>query len=160
MISKSQSISVRLSEEDYAYLMEIRQNGAVTQSEKVRELIAMARESVGTESFARAFISASDTLAPLRARLHEHHDGRSAVIDASLDFLTDSAALLQSHQQDNQTQSLEAGLISASSDFIRRLLPLLLQGSGGTMMTPLSDISDRDALLCDLQRLTAVLTKE
>ncbi|MEK9711905.1 MAG: hypothetical protein VW258_04990 [Thalassolituus sp.] len=160
MISKSQSISVRLSEEDYAYLMEIRQNGAVTQSEKVRELISMARESVGTESYARAFISASDTLAPVRARLHEQHNQRSAVIDSCLDFLTDSAALLQSHQQNFAPEALEKGLITASSDLIRRLLPLIIQGTGGHMITPADSIPQRSALVSDLQRLIAATTKE
>ena len=158
MISKSQSISVRLSEEDYAYLMEIRQNGAVTQSDKVRELIAIARESSGTGSFTRAFLSATETTAPLRARLHEQSSERSAVIDAVLDFVTDSAALLQSQHSD--APALEASLLANSNEFIRRLLPLLISGTGGAMITPLSDIPQRAGLIDDIQRHAAASAKE
>lgn len=131
MINKSQSISVRLSEEDYNYLMRIEQNGAVTQSDKVRELIAMARESVGTESFARSFITATQSVTPYRARYKDSGDDRSSLIDAVLDFLTESVAYIQAQPPRASASELESKLLPVSTEFIRRILPLMLEGQGG-----------------------------
>lgn len=160
MISKSQSISVRLSEEDYAYLMAIHQNNAITQSDKVRELIAMARESVGTESFARAFMSASEVTSPIRARFHEHPALRSNLLDATLDFLTESAALMQSLHLPEDAARLELGIAAAASDFTRRFLPLVLQASGGMTLNDGEQFIHREDLLADIRRLSATQSEE
>lgn len=81
MLSKSQSISVRLSQEDYSYLMKIDRNGAVTQSEKVRELISLARDAVGTESFVRSYMASVETLLPYKAKYKESNS-RSILIES------------------------------------------------------------------------------
>lgn len=134
MISKSQSISVRLSEEDYAYLMQIRQNGALTQSDKVRELIAMARESMGAESFARSFMASAESIAPYRARYKAPDAERSSVVDAVFDLLTESAAVIQSQDKNTSTSRLERQLFPAVNDFLRHLTPLLLTQRGGDLL--------------------------
>ena len=157
MISKSQSISVRLSEKDYSYLMQIQQNGAVTQSDKVRELIAMAQEAVGTESFTRSFLSSSEAVAPLRARYKSNPDQRSALIDAVLDLLAESAALLQAQPQ---AAVLEQQLLPVSQDFIRRVLPLLLNQQGGALADASAVQSGAQGLRAELAQLLSIQPKE
>ena len=160
MISKSQSISVRLSEDDYAYLMAIRQNGALTQSDKVRELIAMAREAVGTESFARSFITASDSIAPYRARYKSPESGRSVLNDAVFDLLTESAALIQSLDGKSGAADLERQLFPVLTDLLRRLLPVLLTGSGGHVLNADQAELARQQLLNDFSHLNNATRKE
>ena len=160
MISKSQSISVRLSEDDYAYLMAIRQNGALTQSDKVRELIAMAREAVGTESFARSFITASDSMAPFRARYKSPESDRSILNEAVFDLLTESAAIIQSQDSKACAADLERHLFPVVSDLLRRLLPPLLAQSGGTLLN--NDLAEQlqQQLLTDFSHLNCANRKE
>ncbi len=131
MLSKSQSISVRLSTEDYAYLMKIDRNGAITQSEKVRELIALSRDSVGTESFSRAYIASSETLAPFKAKYKDEPESRSILIEATFDLITDSIAAIQSSSQTKEFNAqLESKLAPNIDAFIERLLPVMSdQGS-------------------------------
>lgn len=160
MISKNQSISVRLSQEDYAYLMQIQQNGAVTQSDKVRELIAMAREAVGTESFARSFLSATEAVAPVRARYKNTPDNRSAVIDSVLDLLAESAALVQAQPVEAGAAQLEAQLLPVTLDFIRRLLPMLLSQTGGSLADAENVRAGAGSLRAELEQLLAIQPKE
>lgn len=94
MLNKTQSISARLAPDDYAYLMSIDCNGAVTQSEKIRELIAMARESVGVESFARSYIAAGETMLPIRAR-YAGESHRSLLVEALMEMVAEGAAAIQ-----------------------------------------------------------------
>ena len=101
VLNKSQSISVRLSPEDYAYLMRIEQNGAVTQSEKVRELIRMAREQVGSESFTRAYLSSSEVAAPILAECKSDPESRSDVCEALLAGVAETAACVQATMRDD-----------------------------------------------------------
>lgn len=127
MLNKSQSISVRLSPEDYAYLMRIEQNGAITLSEKVRELIHMAREQVGSESFSRAYLSSSESIAPYRALSKEYPEQRSDIVDALLDLVGEAAAAIQATSKDeNFTQHLETRLLPVAENLVSRLLPGLL----------------------------------
>ena len=128
MLNKSQSISVRLSAEDYDYLMHIEQNGAVTQSEKVRELIRMTREQIGTQSFTRAYLCASDAVAPYRALSKDIPDTRSDIVDGILDFIGEAAAAVQATDKNDQfVPQLEQRLLPVSENLIARLLPSFLQ---------------------------------
>jgi len=127
MLNKTQSISARLSPDDYAYLMSIDRNGAVTQSEKVRELIAMARDSVGMHSFARAYISCSEAVLPIRARCAEE-EPRSLLVEALLELLAEGAAAVQSCTDDeNLAPQLERRALPAIEAFLEKILLLALQ---------------------------------
>lgn len=129
MLNKSQSISARLSAEDYTYLMSIDRNGAVTQSEKVREVIAMARESVGGNSLARSYLSSAEAMLPLKARyLEENH--RSLLIEAVMELLSESAAILQnSFNTEPMAPSLEKDLLPTVEAFLEKMLLLSQQSS-------------------------------
>lgn len=127
MLNKTQSISARLSADDYAYLMSIDRNGAVTQSEKVRELIAMARESVGVESFARAYLAAGETMLPLKAR-YTDENRRSLLVEALLDFVTEGAAAIQVCADEEQIgPALEQKALPAIEAFMEKILLVALQ---------------------------------
>ena len=137
MLNKSQSISVRLSPEDYAYLMRIEQNAAVTQSEKVRELIRMAREQVGTECFSRAYLSASDAVAPYRALSKEFPEQRSDIVDTLLDLISETAAAVQSCDKNQDfVRQLEQRFLPISESLIARLLPSILQPQNAQLANP------------------------
>jgi hypothetical protein len=140
MLNKSQSISVRLSPEDYAYLMRIEQNGAITLSEKVRELIHMAQEQVGPESFSRAYLSSSECVAPYRALSKEHPDQRSDIVDALLDLVSETAAAVQTTNKNERfTADLEKRLMPVSEALITRLLPALLSSRGARLANAVDD---------------------
>ena len=127
MLNKTQSISARLSADDYTYLMSIDRNGAVTQSEKVRELIAMARESVGVESFARAYLAAGETMLPVKARYSDEHE-RSLLVEALLDFVTEGAAAIQVCADEQLIgPALERKAIPAVEAFMEKILLIALQ---------------------------------
>ncbi|WP_346838362.1 hypothetical protein [Microbulbifer sp. SAOS-129_SWC] len=127
MLNKTQSISARLSPGDYAYLMSIDRNGAVTQSEKVRELIAMARDSVGMHSFARAYIASSEAVLPIKARYAEE-EPRSLLVEALLELLAEGAAAVQSCTDDEQmAPQLERKSLPAIEAFMEKILLLALQ---------------------------------
>lgn len=133
MLSKTQSISVRLSADDYAYLMKIDRNGAVTQSEKVRELIALARDTVGTESFTRAYMAATETLLPFKAQYKESPEQQSALIECVFELITDAVASIQSTaQSDDFNQHLEARLIPSLETLVMQLKGLA-HGHGQTL---------------------------
>lgn len=132
MLSKSQSISVRLSQEDYSYLMKIDRNGAMTQSEKVRELISLARDSVGTESFSRTYMSSVETLLPFKAKYKEAGT-RSILIEAAFEFLEDSITAIQrTSQADQFEKSLESELIPGIELLVERL-SLLVSEQGSSI---------------------------
>lgn len=127
MLNKTQSISARLSPDDYAYLMSIDRNGAVTQSEKVRELIAMARESVGMESFTRAYISSAEAILPIRAR-YADESGRSLLVEALLEILAEGAAAVQvCADEENMALALEEKALPAIERFTEKLLLVAMQ---------------------------------
>lgn len=127
MLNKSQSISARLSADDYAYLMSIDRNGAVTQSEKVRELIAMARESVGMQSFARAYIASAETILPIKARCIDEGE-RSLLVEALLEFLAEGAAAVQAcADAEPVAPALERRALPAIEAFVEKTLLLALQ---------------------------------
>ncbi|MGL6161608.1 hypothetical protein [Microbulbifer sp.] len=127
MLNKSQSISARLSAEDYAYLMSIDRNGAVTQSEKVRELIAMARESVGMQSFARAYITSAEAVLPIKARCADEHK-RSLPVEALLELLAESAAGVQACVDEEElTPALERKTLPAIEAFLEKILLVAAQ---------------------------------
>lgn len=127
MLNKSQSISVRLSPEDYAYLTRIEQNGAVTQSEKVRELIRMAREQVGSESFARAYLSASAVIAPILAQCKQAPESRSDLCEALLLGVAETAAAVQATSRDDDFLiQLEQRLLPVSEQLVQQLLTAML----------------------------------
>ncbi|GAA6133862.1 hypothetical protein NBRC116188_06510 [Oceaniserpentilla sp. 4NH20-0058] len=136
MLSKSQSISVRLSQEDHAYLMKIEQNGAITQSEKVRELIKMARDQVGTETFTRAYLSSSETIAPYKAISKEDPNVRSDIVDTILDMVCEVVTSIQSTEKEiNFLAQLEAQLEPVAEDLITRLVPCLLENKSSKIIT-------------------------
>jgi len=122
MLSKTQSISVRLSQEDYSYLMKIDRNGAVTQSEKVRELIALARDAVGTESYTRAYMASAESLLPFKALYKESPEKRSVLIESLFELIIDAVASIQTTAQtsDFNTQ-LESSLIPTLESFVAQL---------------------------------------
>ncbi|MBB3061112.1 hypothetical protein [Microbulbifer rhizosphaerae] len=127
MLNKSQSISARLSAEDYAYLMSIDRNGAVTQSEKVRELIAMARESVGMMSFARAYIASAEAVLPIKARCTDEQK-RSLPVEALLELLAESAAAVQACVDEEElTPALERKALPAIEAFLEKILLVAAQ---------------------------------
>ena len=127
MLNKTQSISARLSPDDYAYLMSIDRNGAVTQSEKVRELIAMARESVGVESFARAYLASAETMLPIKAKCAEE-SSRSLLVEALLELVSESAALIQvCAEQKPFSPALEEKSLPAIETFLEKITLIALQ---------------------------------
>ena len=127
MINKSQSISVRLSQEDYTYLMKINQNGAVTQSEKVRELIHMAREAVGSESFTRSYISSTGAMASYKAKYKYLSKQRSVLLEAMFEFMTEAAAVIQSTPESEEySEVLEASAIPAFEQLLETIVPALV----------------------------------
>ena len=127
MLNKSQSISVRLSQEDYAYLMRIDQNGAMTQSEKVRELIQMARDQVGPQSFTRAYLCATEAVAPYRALNKEYPSQRSEIVDVVLDLVSELAANIQATEKNEEFGiNLEHRILPVIEDLVSKLLPCLL----------------------------------
>ncbi|WP_105102688.1 hypothetical protein [Microbulbifer pacificus] len=127
MLNKSQSISARLSADDYAYLMSIDRNGAVTQSEKVRELIAMARESVGVESFARAYLAAGETMLPVKAR-YADENRRSLLVEALLELVAEGAAAIQvCADEETIGPALEQKTLPAAEAFMEKILLVALQ---------------------------------
>ncbi|MDP5208819.1 hypothetical protein [Microbulbifer sp. 2205BS26-8] len=127
MLNKSQSISARLSADDYAYLMSIDRNGAVTQSEKVREVIAMARESVGVQSLARSYLASAGAILAVKARYIEENQ-RSLLVEAVLELLAESAAMVQSSAaSEPMAPSLEQGLVPVVDTFLEKILLLAQQ---------------------------------
>ncbi|MBB5211860.1 hypothetical protein [Microbulbifer hydrolyticus] len=127
MLNKTQSISARLSPDDYTYLMSIDRNGAVTQSEKVRELIAMARESVGVESFSRAYLAAGETMLPVKAKYIEQQR-RSLIVEALLEIVAEGAAAIQvCGQEESLAPALEQKALPAIEAFMEKILLLALQ---------------------------------
>ncbi|MBN8429447.1 hypothetical protein JF535_01160 [Microbulbifer salipaludis] len=127
MLNKSQSISARLSAQDYTYLMSIDRNGAVTQSEKVRELIAMARESLGSDSFVRTYLAASETMLPIRAKYIEDEQ-RSLLVEALFDLVTEGAAAIQACADDESFAStLEDVSLPAITAFLEKISLVSLQ---------------------------------
>lgn len=127
MLNKTQSISARLSPDDYAYLMSIDRNGAVTQSEKVRELIAMARESVGVESFARAYIASGEVMLPIKARCAEE-DQRSLLVEALMEIVAEGAAAIQvCADEETIAPALEERALPAIESFLEKLLLVAVQ---------------------------------
>ncbi|WP_078082975.1 hypothetical protein [Microbulbifer mangrovi] len=127
MLNKTQSISARLSSEDYTYLMSIDRNGAVTQSEKVRELIAMAREAVGVESFARAYLASAETMLPTRARYVDENQ-RSLLVEALLELVTEGAAAIQAcSDQEALAPALEQKALPAIETFLEKILLVAVQ---------------------------------
>ncbi|QFT53048.1 hypothetical protein [Microbulbifer sp. THAF38] len=129
MLNKTQSISARLSAEDYAYLMSIDRNGAITQSEKVREIIAMARESVGGDSLSRSYLSSAEAMLPLKARYLEENQ-RSLLIEAVMELLTESAAIIQNGASNEpMAPELEKDLLPSVEAFLEKMLLLSQQSS-------------------------------
>ena len=127
MLNKTQSISARLSADDYAYLMSIDRNGAVTQSEKIRELIAMARESVGVESFARAYIASGETMLPVKARYAEENR-RSLLVEALLEMVTEGAGAIQAcADKELIAPELEQKALPVVETFLEKVLLLAVQ---------------------------------
>ena len=127
MLNKTQSISARLSADDYAYLMSIDRNGAVTQSEKIRELIAMARESVGVESFARAYIASGESMLPIKAR-YTDENRRSLLVEALLEIVTEGAAAIQvCADEEAIAPVLEQKALPAVEAFLEKILLLAAQ---------------------------------
>lgn len=158
MLNKSQSISVRLSPEDYAYLMRIEQNGAITLSEKVRELIHMAREQVGSESFSRAYLSSSESIAPYRALCKELPEQRSDIVDAILDLVGETAAAVQATSKDeNFTKNIEARLLPVAEALVARLLPGLLAAPDAVLVNCQEDSSEK--ILQRAERVRHLITK-
>lgn len=147
MLNKSQSISVRLSPEDYAYLMRIEQNGAMTQSEKVRELIHMTRDQVGPESFTRAYLSATETVSSYRALNKENPDKRSEIVDVMLDLVSEMAAAIQATEKNESFGlNLEHRIKPVAEALITRLLPNLLVTTNSQLSVQTNEIERRARL--------------
>ncbi|SDK45677.1 hypothetical protein [Microbulbifer yueqingensis] len=127
MLTKTQSISARLAPDDYAYLMSIDRNGAVTQSEKIRELIAMARESVGVESFARSYIAAGETILPIRAR-YAGENQRSLLVEALMEMVAEGAAAIQACAgAEPMAPALEEKALPIAESFLERIFLITRQ---------------------------------
>lgn len=127
MLNKSQSISTRLSADDYAYLMSIDRNGAVTQSEKVREVIAMARESVGVQSLAHSYLASAGAVLAVKARYIEENQ-RSLLVEAVLELLAESVAIVQNSATcEVMAPPLEKGLLPVVDTFLEKMLLLAQQ---------------------------------
>ncbi|WP_345549615.1 hypothetical protein [Microbulbifer aestuariivivens] len=107
--------------------MSIDRNGAVTQSEKVRELIAMARESVGTQSFCRAYIASAEAILPFKARYMEE-DQRSLLVEALLELLAEGAAAIQGCAAEKpMAPVLEKKTLSTMEAFLEKILLVTTQ---------------------------------
>lgn len=84
MVALNTPLSVRLSEDDFAFLAQLELEGAVTSSDKVRGLIRLARlRHQRPETFAGALTASHEALAPaLRAvrEAEQARDRRSGVV--------------------------------------------------------------------------------
>ncbi|MFA0789459.1 hypothetical protein ACCI51_02805 [Microbulbifer echini] len=127
MLNKSQSISARLSADDYTYLMSIDRNGAITQSEKVREVIALARESLSGKNLASSYLFAAEAMLPIKARYVEENQ-RSILVEAVMEILAESAAVLHSNTDSEPLAPvLEKAFLPAVEAFLEKISLLVQQ---------------------------------
>jgi len=112
MLNKNHSISVRLSSDDYDFLMAIDQNGAVTQSEKVRELITMAKASSQPTSFLQNYVQSQAAMAELKGNYIEASDTRVPSVEIILDCIAEAMAHIESTAMDHHVGTqLEAKIM-------------------------------------------------
>tara|TARA_A100001015_G_scaffold236156_1_gene268224 strand:- start:193 stop:597 length:405 start_codon:yes stop_codon:yes gene_type:complete len=133
--------------------MRIEQNGAVTQSEKVRELIRMAREQVGSESFSRAYLSSSEVAAPILAECKSDPESRSDVCEALLIGVAEIAASVQATMRDDAfLRNLEQRLLPVAEQLVKQLLPALISEHANRLEDV--DVDRKQRLLYLIETLT------
>lgn len=152
---KSIPISVRLSEDDAAFLAGLTIPGANTPSDKLRSIISETRRRMdGVEDFSDCAELLRDMLAPTTRQVREankQHNLRSELVDRLADWLPETAAYLMTSLPDKAPDKkallqLEAGL----ADRMVALLESFLR-MGVTQAAPCYD----EALLTP--RLTNIL---
>lgn len=131
MLNKNHSISVRLSSEDYDFLMAIDQNGAVTQSEKVRELITMAKASSQPKSFLQSYIQSQSAMAEVKGRYIEATNERVTSVEIILDCLAEAMAHIETTAMNAQV----------GNQLETKLMPLIVKCALEVSQLPPSDDS-------------------
>lgn len=162
MASLSTPLSVRLSEEDTAFLAGLEVDGAVTASDKIRGLIRQARQRAESpSSFPSALTLSHDFLAPAirSVRLLEETGGRHS--DVAVGLMTTAEELLalamaappSDRSEPEDLVRYEARLVDCAARMMEQLLRWAV-----TPNAPAYDakvVSRRVADLADLMRLVS-----
>ena len=131
MLPKSQTISVRLPQEDVDFLANFKANGATTQSEKLREIIRLVREqSDHRHSLAKGIAANSAYLSELKGAVKEielQEGIYSEIVESFFAILPDLNAIASQHQRFEsvgELRELEVILGRRFGQFLDRLLRL------------------------------------
>lgn len=131
MLVKSQTISARLPQKDYDFLVAFNANGASTQSEKLRELIRFVREQQDQRHSLAASVAAnSKYLSDLRGKVKEieiEEGISSEIVEIFFALLPDLNALAGQpfrFESSEQLRKLEGILILRFFQCMDRLLRL------------------------------------
>ncbi|KFN50039.1 hypothetical protein [Arenimonas composti] len=135
MAGKSIPLSVRVSDDDAAFLAALRIPGASTPSEKIRALIARARADAGDAGGYESLLAGlRDRLEPTAAELRQREAAgrmRSDLVADSLHWLPDLAAFLMAGPApaprkggDEALKAFEAGLADRVFRYIEAVLRL------------------------------------
>jgi|GEM_PF-805967 len=131
MLVKSQTISARLPQKDYDFLVAFNANGANTQSEKLRELIRLVREQQDQHHSLAASVAANTKyLSGLRGKVKEIEieEGISSeileIFFAILPDLNAIAAQKSRFESSEQIKNLEGVLMLRFFQCMDRLLRL------------------------------------
>lgn len=152
---KSIPISVRLSEDDAAFLAGLTIPGAHTPSDKLRSIISETRRRMdGVEDFSDCAELLRDMIAPTTRRIREANKQlhlRSELLDRLADWLPETMAYLMTTLPEGSTDKkslhqLEAGVADRAVALLENILRL-----GVTQQAPCYD----EALLAN--RLTSIL---
>lgn len=131
-MSKSVTISARVSEEDAEFISQLKIDGAITPSDKVRAIIAdTRRQTESRQDYPGCMAIMQSFVGPAGSRLREleaEHRIHSELITRTLDWLPDAMAfaVTSGTVERNATSQLEA-LESGLADRIFRLMESVLQ---------------------------------
>jgi hypothetical protein len=161
MASLSTPLSVRLSEDDMAFLSELKIDGAVTASDKVRGLIRQARNRAEpVTSFNAALAISHDHLATairavrvIEQDLERHSEVTVGVLTTAEEFLALALSVPSADASIDDLKRYEARLIDCAARMMEQLLRWAV-----TPTAPAYDpsvVSNRLTGLADLMRLVS-----
>lgn len=135
MTSKSIPLSVRVSQEDAEFIAGLAIEGAKTPSDKVRAIIAAARQrQQHGESYGNSLITSQELLSVPRRRckeLEHRYQIHSELLSRVLDWIPETTAFIATampvsaeHEGEKALQQLEAGLIRRTATLMQSILQL------------------------------------
>jgi hypothetical protein len=160
-MARTLPISARIPAEDAEFLAELKMEGAITPSDKLRAIIAQARQRAqGQQEFAASLQWMREVLAPAvhRIRDAEHRHGlHSELVTAVCEWLPQACALVLAHraagaQEQQQLLNLEKALADRTFQLLEALLRL-----GVTEQAPCYDKSIVSARLGPVLDLAQVI---